>query len=108
MAVERTVSDQGEAFTGELVDYSQHPKPAPIKGFRAHEVHAPLLIRPRRLGCGYARSPRQLLAHLGPHCKPILSVKPIDTFGIHPPAFSPECRCQPPVAETHPARRQLT
>jgi hypothetical protein len=49
-----------------------------------------------------------LFALLGTHDQSFLCVQPIDSFGIHCPAFTPEQHRKPAIAVAHPAAGQFT
>src|SRR5579864_8433762 len=58
------------------------PEPASIEQPGGDKIHRPLFVRPGGPERRHAATPRDFLAHLGPHCKSVLGVQAIDALGV--------------------------
>ena len=105
--MKRAISHQRNALSGELIDDGEDPVGAPIGQLVADEIGRPALIRPAGRALCYSLSTADLLPLHATHLQVLLVVQPIDSLGVHLPAFSPQQHGEPLVPVAHVGCRQL-
>ena len=96
---QRRVGDETEAFAGEVVDYREHPEPAPVGQRVGDKIQRPALVR--RLRQRHWRPRPQCSFPAAPLAHPelLLAVEPEQPLVVQPDTITRQQNVQPPITE---------